>query len=218
MLPLSAIIICAMLYAIKGGQHGTYRRSINEKLTGAVYRRQEDSSWQMVAPKLSSRIVDRLLDGKILSSIGFGLLVALHGAEYHGFINGGPSYDLAITAGAVAALGWLAGVAPKMGRIVGDIGGYRGNWNADQEQYIRSEARAAAINGWKAGVQRGVFMGAMLTLATDNLWFIVAGAAYPATVYLGVSIQQKITGKYAADWHWHELLFGAVIGLAFLGV
>jgi hypothetical protein len=206
-----AAAICAALYSIKGGQHWRIRYAV-EGFAGI----KRDAENNIVGDlNFGQWLVHRFMDGKVLSSIGFGVLVAVSGAEYRGFVGGGPAYDLAIAAGAIAALGWLAGVAPKMGRIAGDIGGYRGNWDADQKPYPKKEGKAAAIEGWKAGLQRGVFMGAMLALTTGNLWFIIAGATFPACVFVGISIQQKITRKTLADWHWYEVIFGAVIGTAF---
>jgi hypothetical protein len=184
-------ILCAILYAIKGGQHGRIK---------------------YIAKLRENKIFDRLLDGKVLSTIGFFLLFGI----YHSVLVGPAVYEFPFFAALIASVGWLAGISPKMGRILGQIGGYRGNWDANEQLYPANERKAQAIEGWKSGVQRGVFMGAMLALTTDNLWFIVAGLLFPVTAFVGVSIQQYINKSYAADWHIHEYLFGFVIGLAFL--
>lgn len=141
----------------------------------------------------NSVVADVLLDGKPLSAIGFACL-----------------------AGPLAGLGWLAGVSPRMGRAVGNIGGYRGNWDAEEKPYEGEEARAMAIEGWKAGVQRGVFLGACIALATGNVAFIAAGALFPVTAYLGVSLMQFIKKKVDVDWVFHEIILGAVLGVPFL--
>jgi hypothetical protein len=162
-------LVSAALYAVKGGQLG--------RVPGFNKLRE------------SNVVADAVLDGKVLSSIGFGIL-----------------------AGPLAGLAWLAGVSPKMGRIVGKIGGYLGNWDSNEKPYQYGVSRAMAIEGWKEGVQRGVFLGACITLATGNLAFIVAGAMFPVTVWLGVSAMQAIKKKVDVDWVFHEILFGAVIG------
>jgi len=72
---------------VKGGQHGFLRN------------------------KIKNPVLHRLLDGKILSTVGFGLLALF-------FVP----YWLAITAG----IGWLLGVSPSIGE---DIAAQRaGNW------------------------------------------------------------------------------------------
>lgn len=160
--------VTSILYAIKGGQLG--------HIPGFNKLREDGI------------LLDSILDGKILSSLGAWIIF-----------------------GPAVAIAWLAGVAPKMGRIVGNVGGYRGNWDADERP-----GAGDVREGWKLGIQRGVFMGAMLALATGNVWFIVAGSLFPATAWLGVSIEQYRTKRIVADWHWHEVIFGAAIGIPFI--
>lgn len=75
--------------AVKGGQHGFIVNKYRQK----------------------NKFLDRLLDGKILSTVGFGLLCLCF-----------MSIPLAVT----AALGWLLGIAPSIGE---DIAAQRaGNW------------------------------------------------------------------------------------------
>lgn len=82
-----AIPVCAILMLIKGGQHGFLRR------------------------KVTNPYLYKMLDGKILSTLGFGLLCLCFMPPL-----------LSLT----AALGWLLGVAPSIGE---DIAEQRsGNW------------------------------------------------------------------------------------------
>jgi hypothetical protein len=84
-----AIPACAILFAIKGGQHGFIVNKYRDK----------------------NPVLNRILDGKVLSTVGFGLLCLF-------FVP----WWLAIT----GALGWLLGVAPSIGE---DIQAQReGNW------------------------------------------------------------------------------------------
>jgi hypothetical protein len=91
-----------------------------------------------------------------------------------------------------------------------------GNWDENEQPYpLAKTAREKAIEGWKAGVQRGVFLGAMLALATGNVSFIVAGALFPVTAWIGVSIMQSVKNKLDVDWVLHEVLMGAVLGATY---
>jgi len=147
----------------------------------------------LIAKLRKNKIMDGVLDGKVVSPLVMALL-----------------------AGPLVGAAWLAGVAPGMGRIVGNIGGYRGNWMADETPYPEELSGIYAAEGWKAGVQRGVFMGALLALATGNTAFIVLGALFPACAWLGVSVKQFTTGLRVVDWVWYEVIFGAVIGAGFI--
>lgn len=71
---------------------------------------------------------------------------------------------------------------------------------------------------WKRAIQRGVFLGACLTLATGitqlidpyypiNVWYIVAAAGFPIYYRMGLKIDKT-------DWWIGELLLGGALGLA----
>lgn len=75
-----------------------------------------------------------------------------------------------------------------------------------------------AGHDWKRAVQRGVFLGAMLTFSTGimhlidhktpiNIWFILAGAGFPLYYRIGLKIDPK-------DWWIGEILLGASLGIA----
>lgn len=192
-----SIFSCAILYAVKGGQLGHIK------------------GWNELRRKNSFMYL--IMDGKILSSIGFGILAGLIHSEYQGIINGGPHYEFPIFTAISCSIFWLIGVSPAMGHIVRGIGGYLGNWDMDLNPYFTKErSKDVAIQNWKTGLQRGVFLGAMLALSMNNTWFIVMGALFPVTAWIGVSIEQLRTNKIPADWHWHEILYGAVLGIGFL--
>jgi hypothetical protein len=175
---LLAIAASALLYAVKGGQHGTVRRYIAAR-AGLKF----DSAGEPYDMSITQAVLWRVLDGKIVSSVGFGIL----------------------TLNPVAGLCWLIGVAPSIGEEIGAIGGYKGNWRDEGQLW-----------GWKRGVIRGVFLGALLALAmpAQSTALIVAGAAFPAAYFAGVSIGQARTGKTRPGWRLAEWIYGAVIGAA----
>lgn len=180
-----AFALCALLYAIKGGHHGVLRRKI-AKLAGTRFgpdNEPEDTS-------IPQEILWTVMDGKIVSATGFGLLAYLAG---FGFL--------------FPAAGWLLGVAPSVGEEIGAVGGIKGNW--------RAEGR---VWGWKKGFIRGVFLGAMLAVAFDSTAFIWACAPFPIYSFIGVSIEQLRTGTVEASWRWHEWITGGAIGLALAAI
>lgn len=146
---------------------------------------------EWVATRSGSKFLDLVLGAKFLSTVGFGLVCLLVGYPWWQAVLG--------------AFGWLCGVAPSVGEIIGSIGGYKGNWRIEGEKW-----------GWKMGAQRGVFCGACIALALWNPAFIIAGAMFPLVYWIGVSIEQYRRGIVAAPWDWSEWFYGAVIGAAFL--
>lgn len=80
------------------------------------------------------------------------------------------------------AVGWAVGWAPDIG---------------DRVEELRQ-------GKWKLALQRGVFLGACLSLGTWNPAFIISGAFFPLFYWL--------TRK--GDWHWSEWLQGGAIGVA----
>lgn len=122
------------------------------------------------------------VDGKILSTLGAALFSP------------------------VLAIGWLIGIAPSMGEEVGAVGGYRGGWGPYLEKGF------GRGYGVKKCLQRGVFMGAALALATGAEGLILVGATLPVAAFVGNSIQQIIDNEVRVDWHLHEFIYGAALG------
>lgn len=168
---IAIILSCAVLHAIKGGQHGFIRNRVENK------------------------ILHRLLDGKVISSAGFGVLI--------GIVTG----DAVM--GASCAVLWLAAFAPSMGEEAGATGGICGGWGPYLD---RGFGRSYGV---KKALQRGVFAGAILSLLLPGWAMIVAGATFPVCYFIGISIQQLIDGdeKDDASWHIAEWIYGVVIGI-----
>lgn len=146
---------------------------------------------------LSNRL--DFLDGSYLSAFGFFLLCWAISA-------GNPFY---------AGLCWFVANVPSMGEQAGGIGGYKGNWDDDEKPYPDpAKRRKAAVTGWKTGLQRGVFTGALLCIGTGVIPFIYAGALFPVAYWIGISIEQWRTGQTVASWRWAEWIYGGALGAA----
>lgn len=181
--------IVAALYAIKGGWHGKWRIYLEHK-AGIEHNADGSVFGDMSIPQY---FVHSLLDGKVLSTVLYGLLIwALPVAENP----------------ALCALFWLLAVAPSMGEEVSAVGGYKGGWGP----YIEKEF--GRMYGVKKCLQRGVFMGAVLGLPFWDMGFVLAGALMPVIAFIGISIEQRRTGIVNASWHLHEPMIGFVLGLA----
>ncbi len=203
---LMVLLSCAVLYAIKGGQHRKMRLYLEHK-AGIEHHADGSVMGSMTIPQW---LWHRFLDGKLLSAFLFGILFLILTSSYQGnmvytFVEGA-WWKFLLAVGL-----WLAAVSPKMGRIAGMIGGYKGNWDRDEDPYDDPiESALQAAEGWKQGLQRGVFIGAMMALLFWNPLPILFGALYPATLWAGISIEQFRTKTIAASWVWHEMICGAV--------
>lgn len=145
---------------------------------------------------LIKKLIDRAWDhsfklGWIVEKATDGTLVS---SVLFGILMGSP----------LAALAWLTGVCLSVGEEIGSIGGFRGNWRPEGRRW-----------GWRAGVIRGVFLGAMLALAIPDhsTGLILAGAMFPLCAFIGVSLEQLRTGAVSVSWRWFEWIYGGVLGL-----
>lgn len=129
-------------------------------------------------------LLHKALDGKILSTLGFFILCLFH-------------YGFGVSI--LAAIAWLAGVAPSIGEQIGAVGGYKRAWRPE-----------GMLWGWKSGMMRGTYQGALLALATGNTMFIIAGALFPLAYFIGVSLKQLIHDR--DDWDYGEWIYGAILG------
>ena len=165
MTTIITIIYFAVLYAIKGGQ------------APKVF-----TNWGYVRNK--SWLFDRLLDGKVLSTI----LVFLFGFVFIGWI---PAILLSI--------GWLISIAPSMGEEYGALK------NDKNSPYI-----ARGFGRWygvKKAIQRGIFSGAIMALFTGNIDFIIASLAFAPLAYLSLKFGKAIDKD---GWAISEMAIGAV--------
>lgn len=110
--------------------------------------------------------------------------------------------------GLAFALAWFIGNIASMGEEAGAIG------PPPRGPYI--ENGFGQRYGVLKGLQRGIYLGALLTLSTfvtePSPWFIVAGASFPVCYFAGQSLQWKI--HKTTSWAYAEPIYGAVIGIA----
>lgn len=177
------VLICAVLYAVKGG-------------SGNVFK-----NWNKVRDK--SLILDRLLDGKVLSTLLMGIFCIF------------ATQDGVMTIALMTA--WIVAVSPSMGEEHGAIGDYKGALPMYIERALTQRGRSYDI---KKGLQRGVFMGASFAVVTGFTGFIIASLLFVPCVYIGQSLNRilmKVPGWTLAE----PLIGGIVIGIPlgiYLGV
>lgn len=101
---------------------------------------------------------------------------------------------------------WFAAVAPSMGEEHGAVGNYKGALPTYLERGISDRGRSYDV---KKALQRGVWMGAMFTLVTGNVWFVAASFLFIPLVWAGQSVNLLIFKK--DDWWISEIFIGAVM-------
>jgi len=147
-----------------------------------------------------SEILDFLLEGKFASGIMLFLFLMV------GFLQ--PPLAAFLFGAA-----WAVGVTPSMGEEAGAVGYSKYAWG----QYIKYKEDFGRAYGVKKMIQRGVFMGALLTLVTGSVVYIPAGALMPVCYFLGMELYYRLHGSGhdgRVSWVYAEPIFGAVIGVA----
>lgn len=179
-----SILFFAAMYAIKGGWLGM--------IPGVKELREK------------SKIFDRLLDGKVASTIGVFVffVVAFHLQLGSLVPHGLPWYQLYIVTPLLLAAAWLIGVAPSMGEEAGAVGRIGRAWG----DYI--DAGFGRSYGIKKALQRGVFLGAPFTIVTGDPIFLILGALFPVMHFVGQQIYYMI--HRVDSWKYAEPLIGAV--------
>ncbi len=103
---------------VRGGFHGPLRAKILQGMGSSSGPR-----------GMAIKIVNRLLDGKVINALAFGIFcVIAHASEYQGIIEGMPTYIF--VSGALSLFLYesammLRGSAPGWGDYIGAIGGWR---------------------------------------------------------------------------------------------
>ncbi len=154
------------------------------------------SHWRYVPSGWSgkNKVADWFLDGTQLSSFIAGIWAGVFIDPLTGFLFG---------------IAWWVGNMASLGEEVGAIGRLGKSWGP----YLDWLGKDGVEYGWKKGLQRGIYLGAMLALATGNTALIVAGAALPPVYWVGQTLHWKI--KNTDSWAWAEPIYGALIGAAF---
>lgn len=146
----------------------------------------------------SSKILDRLLDGKVVSTIGVYAFVAV--MLY--YLGDMPRWWEYIFAPTLFSLCWLLGVSPSMGEEAGACGRIGRAWGP----YI--ERGFGRSYGIKKALQRGVWLGAPFTLLTGLPHFLVLGALFPAIHFVMQQIHYMI--HKTDSWKYAEPVVGTI--------
>lgn len=104
---------------------------------------------------------------------------------------------------------WWAVWSPSLGEEIGAIGRLKHSWGQYVEWLGYDEGRKF---GWKKGLQRGVLIGAGLSIPTGSA-LIIGSLLFPACYFCGNQIHFSL--HKSDSWFYAEIIFGAVLGAAF---
>ena len=180
-LSIITFIWFAIAYAIKGGQGKSFFRN---------FKKVRDSH----------PILERLLDGKVLSTLMVLIWACFATVWTQSNIGGMDTAELSVVA---ITLAWLLSVAPSMGEEYGAI---RNDKNSPYLKYPEDFGREYGI---KKAIQRGGFIGACMALATGSLLFIVSAALlFVPLAWLALNYAPA---KIFDRWGWSEILIGGFV-------
>lgn len=214
------ILLGAIMYGLKGGQHGSIRYAILKKIGVKFTEDKESFTGDLTR---FQKLVKFVLGGKFLSSMIFTAFVhfAANGQAWNPifevpFFQSWGSWLYALTVPLAAGF-WLAAVAPSMGEEAGGVGGYKGAWG----QYIYlidvdgkpAFGRSFAV---KKALQRGIWTGAIFATMFWDCFQLYPAALLPVAMYIGISIEQWRTKGKSRDWWIHEFIFGGILMIGFL--
>lgn len=148
-----------------------------------------------------NKVFNRLFDGKVLSTLILLIYTSFITVYYQVNLGMLPSAWMSCIA---IVLAWLGAVAPSVGEendALMNKGAY-----VDSPEFGR-------VYGIKKALQRGVWMGALMTLVTGYEGFILASFLYVPLVWLALNYTPD---KVLDSWGWSEVLIGVVLfGLPF---
>jgi len=179
------IYVAALIFAIAYAIKG-----------GWIGKIQGWDAWRKSQPKALSMI----LDGKFIAGLIVFVFILLSSFD--------PIYSL------VMLTAWLLAVSPSMGEEAGAIGRY-GHWWGDYHDAVYSDTSKPVFNrsyGVLKGVQRGVWMGAVFTVAGATALSIpIMGLGFVAAHFIGQELYFRLHGR--DSWAYSEPLVGALIGV-----
>lgn len=177
MYTLLTMIVFSAAYAIKGGQL-RYVFSGMDKL------------------RTENKVLDRLLDGKILST--FLVIFFLSFVTVNWQVNVGLFQNASLSIFSIA-VAWLLAIAPSVGEEYGAIIG--------NGPYVDHKADFGRLYGLKKGIQRGMWSGAIMALATGFVPFLWAALAFMPLA----SVSLTAGRRWGFDgWAVSEMLIGGV--------
>ena len=175
---------------------------------GLAYAIKGASVFDFTKIRAKSKILERLFDGKVLSTI----MVGIFGIVTY---EGNDLYPLILMAA------WLLAVSPSMGEEHGAIGYFSLRyWRFHDTLLNRIKACFVELDGYKStyrgrmydvkkGLQRGVWMGAVMAFATGNLMFIPLSLLFVPAVFIGQGINRLILKR--DGWTLAEPIIGAAV-------
>lgn len=186
MIEIICITFFAISYALKGGSGNLF------------------PWWDNLRHK--NKITERIMDGKVISTLlvfAFALLATSVLVSDRGGLYGVPEYSVILIPALLFALGWLVSVAPSMGEEHGAIGRIGKAWGP----YI--DKGFGRDYGIKKGIQRGVFIGACMALATGYIPFICFSLLFVPAVFIGQQLSWWILKR--DGWVLSEPIIGALV-------
>jgi len=199
---LISIAVFAALYAIKGGSGWFFF-----------------SNWKYVRSK--NKFYDRLLDGKVISTILAFLFIAAFTANLTDLRTAQDMavYNILLWPSLIFAAGWLLSVAPSMGEEHGAIGTTVRSWGPyvewmPEEKSLKLFGRTlwtypeGRMYGIKKGIQRGIWIGAIMAAFTGYLPYIFWSLAFVPAVFVGQEIYWRVFKKNS--WALSEPIIGAL--------
>lgn len=144
-------------------------------------------NWEKV--RATNAVTERLMDGKVLSTVLLALIM---------FIP-----DVTIIEHVLVTIMWLVSVAPSMGEEHGAVGRWKHAWG----QYI--DYGFGRMYGVKKAIQRGVFIGACMALATGFTPYICFSLLFVPAIFIGQELSYRILKK--DGWTIAEPIIGALV-------
>ena len=205
------IILMALNYALKGGQGRTIFKG-----------------WARLRAK--NAFTERLFDGKIISTILVFLFIAVATSKQIGVSDGAYLYRVYSLTALSFAIGWIVSIAPSIRNETDAIWGQgeyikwmpklidikvpkflANNTSHTGDHYLTYiEGRAYGI---KKAVQRGMFIGGIMTIATSFVPFLYFSLFYvPILWSLSVVMKLfKVNSPHTRAWVASEYVIGAIL-------
>lgn len=189
MFEVITVLFFGAMYALKGGSGGLF------------------PWWSKLRSK--NVVTERLLDGKVISSIFVFMFSFLFlNASLSGFNEqfGVPEYTTDIAGSVLMVAAWLLAVSPSMGNEHGAIGDHKEWWG------LYSLKNFGRTYGIKKSIQRGAWMGLVFMLLTPYTMVGWTSLLFVPCVFIGQCLNKIVLKQ--SGWTLAEPIVGGLcIGL-----